>query len=132
MSPLREWFARSEPPLRAPLGLALGFHTSADEAVRSIIEREVRQSIRWVIHTDEVIAFLPGQSGSPHVEPYIDSPVPEAIHVARRLQAGADEQSVDFLPVFRLLMTMLDCGGGQVIEDPGGVQIEDVPDGMGD
>jgi hypothetical protein len=133
-SQLRNWFGRSEPPLRRALGLALGFHSSADDAVRRIIEAEVSQSISWVVRSGDLIAYLPSQSGSSreNEEPYIDSPVPEAIQVARRLQAGAEEQTTDFFPVFRLLMTLMDSGGDRVIKYPGQVQIEDVPDAMGD
>lgn len=120
-SQLRDWFGRSEPPLRTALGLALGFHSSADDAVRRIIEDEVSQSISWVVRSDHMIAYLPTQSGSlrANEEPYIDSPVPEAIHVARRLQAGAEEQATDFSPVFSLLMTLMDFGGGRLINYPG-------------
>jgi len=120
-SQLRDWFGRSEPPLRTALGLALGFHSSADDAVRRIIEDEVSKSISWVVRRDGLIAYLPSRSGSPrdNEEPYIDSPVPEAIHVARRLQAGAEEQTANFSPVFSFLMTLMDSGGGRLIKYPG-------------
>lgn len=133
VSPLRDWFGRSEPPVRTVLGLALGFHTSADDAVRLIIEREVRQSISWVVRSGGMIAYLPSQPGSLRgdEEPYIDSPVLEAIYVARRLQAGAEEQTADFFPVYRLLMTLMESGGHRVIKSPDRVQIEDVPDATG-
>jgi hypothetical protein len=45
--PLRGWFGTSQPALRTALGLALGFHGLADEAVERIITDEVGQSIRW-------------------------------------------------------------------------------------
>jgi hypothetical protein len=45
---LRDWFGRSEQSLRTGLGLALGFHSSAGDAVRRIIDDELRQSISWV------------------------------------------------------------------------------------
>jgi hypothetical protein len=120
-SPLRDWFGRAEPPLRTVLGLALGFHTSADDAVRRIIEDEVSQSISWVVRRGGLIARLPSQSGFPreNEEPYINSPVLEAIQVARRLQAGAEEQTTNFSPVFSFLMTLMDSGGGRLIKDPG-------------
>jgi hypothetical protein len=119
--PLRDWFSRSEPPLRTALGLALGFHTSAGDAVRRIVEDEVRQSIRWVVRGGGLIAHLPGQPGSPQEngEPYINSPVLEAIQVARRLQAGAEEQTTRFSPVFSFLGTLMDYGGGRLIKYPG-------------
>lgn len=134
VSPLRDWFGRSEPPLRTALGLALGFRTSADDAVRRIIEYEVSHSISWIVRLDGMIAYLPSQPGSHREdeEPYIGSPVLEAIQVARRLQAGAEEQAIDFFPVYRLLMTLMDSAGHRVIKYPDRVQIEDVPDAMDD
>jgi hypothetical protein len=120
-SPLRDWFGQSEPPLRTALGLALGFHSSADDAVRRIVEDEVRQSISWVVRrSGGGIAYLSRQSGvaRSNEEPYIDSPVLEAIHVARRLQAGAEEPTVDFSPVFSFLTTLMDSGGSGLIEYP--------------
>jgi hypothetical protein len=118
---LRDWFGRSEPPLRTALGLALGFHGSADDAVKRIIEDKVGQSIRWVVRTGNLIAYLPSQPGSPreNEEPYIDSPVPGAIHVARRLRAGAEEQTADFSPVLRFLGTLMGSGGRRLIKYPG-------------
>jgi hypothetical protein len=118
---MRDWFGRSEPPLRTALGLALGFHSSADDAVRRIIEDEVRQSISWIVRRGDLISYPPSQSGSPrgNEEPYIDSPVPEAIQVARRLQAGAEEQTTEFSPVFSFLMTLMDSGGDRLIKYPG-------------
>jgi hypothetical protein len=119
-SKLRDWFGRSEPPLRTALGLALGFHSSADDAVRRIIEDEVSQSISWVVRRGDLIAHLPSRSGSPreNEEPYINSPVLEAIQVARRLQAGAEEQTANFSKVFSFLMTLMDSGGGRLIKYP--------------
>jgi hypothetical protein len=116
---LNDWFGRSEPPLRTALGLALGLHSSADDAVRRIVDAEVRQSVRWVIHAGGMIAYLPGQSRSPHEEPYIDSPVIDAIHMARSLQAGAEEQTAKFSPLYRFLMTLMDSSGGRLIRYPG-------------
>jgi hypothetical protein len=120
-SRLRDWFSRSEPPLRQVLGLALGFHSSADDAVRQIIEEELCGSISWVVRRGNRIAHLPKRSGFPqeNEEPYVNSPVIEAIRVARRLQAGAEEQTNDFSPVFRLLMTLMDSGGARLIKYPG-------------
>jgi hypothetical protein len=107
---LRDWFGRSEPPLRTGLGLALGFHGLADEAVKQIIVDEVGQSIRWVIHGERTIAYLPNYSPFPRPdeEPYIDSPVPEAMQVAERLRAGADEETADFSSVFSFLLTLME------------------------
>jgi hypothetical protein len=117
---LRDWFGRSEPPLRTALGLALGLHGSADDAAKRIIEEEVGRSIRWVVRAGGLITYLPNQSGFPREkeEPYIDSPVPQAIQVARLLQAGAEEQATDFSPVFSFLMTLMDSGGGPLITYP--------------
>lgn len=119
-SQLRDWFSRSEPPLRTALGLALGFHSSADDAVRQIVEDEVSQSISWVVRSAGLIGYLPSQFGALRAdeEPYIDTPVLEAIQVARRLQAGAEEQASDFSPVFSFLMTLMDSGGGPLIKYP--------------
>jgi hypothetical protein len=117
---LRDWFNRSEPPVRTALGLALGLHTSADNAVRRIVEDEVSQSISWVVRRGSLITYLPTGRSSPreNEEPYIDSPVVDAIHVARRLQAGAEEGTTGFSPVFRLLGTLMDSGAGPLIEWP--------------
>jgi hypothetical protein len=117
-APLSERFGRSEPLPRKAFGLALGLHGSADEAVRLIVDREVRQSIRWVIRTGGGISYLPSQSRSPHEEPYINSPVIDAIHMARRLQAGAEEQTTEFSPIFSFLMTLMDTSGGQLVKYP--------------
>ena len=117
-APLSDWFGRSEPPLRTALGLALGLHSSADDAVRQTVDAEVRQSIRWVIRARRMIAYLPGRSRSPHEEPYIDSPAIDAIHLARRLQSGADEQAAKFSPLFSFLMTLMDSGGAWLIKYP--------------
>jgi hypothetical protein len=117
---LHDWFCRSDPPLRTALGLALGFHTSADDEVRRIVEEEVSRSIRWVVRRGGRIARLPrqGESLREDEEPYINSPALEAIQVARRLQAGAEEQATDFSPVFSFLMTLLDSGGARLIKYP--------------
>ena len=117
-APLSEWFGRSEPLPRKALGLALGLHGSTDEAVRLIVDREVRQSIRWVSRTGGGISYLPIQSRSPHEEPYINSPVIDAIHMARLLQAGAEEQATEFSPIFGFLMTLMDTSGGQLVKYP--------------
>lgn len=62
---LRDWFARSEPPLRTALGLALGFHGLADQAVGRIIMDEVGQSISWAILSGDLVAIVPDQSAFP-------------------------------------------------------------------
>lgn len=119
---LRDWFGRSEQSLRTGLGLALGFHSSAGDAVRRIIDDELRQSISWVVRHGNLIAYLPAEPGSPreNEEPYIDSPVPEAIHLARELQRGAEEKATDFSPVYGFLLNLMtdyDCR--RVIKYPG-------------
>jgi hypothetical protein len=119
---LRDWFGRSEQSLRTGLGLALGFHSSAGDAVRRIIDNELRQSISWIVRHRTLLAYLPPEPGSTREdeEPYIDSPVPEAIHLARQLQRGADEQASDFFPVYRFLLNLMtdyDCR--RVIRYPG-------------
>jgi len=118
---LSEWFGRSQRPLRTGLGLALAFHSSANDAVKRIVEDQLRQSISWVVRRGDLIAHLPKQGGSAGEteEPYINSPVLEAIRVARRLQAGAEEQTAGFSHVFSFLMTLLDSGGAQLIKYPG-------------
>ena len=117
-APLRDWFGRSRPPLRTVLGRALGFRSSADDAVRRIIEDEVSRSISWVVRRGGLIARLPSQSGSPrkNEEPFINSPVLEAIRVARRPQAGADEQTTNFSPVFSFLIALMDSGGSRLLK----------------
>jgi hypothetical protein len=109
---LRDWFVKSEPPLRTALGLALGFHGLADELVEQIMLDEVGQSICWVIRSDSLIAFVPNDSPfpKPGQEPYIDSPVPEAIRVAERLRAGAEERASDFDSVYGFLITLREFG----------------------
>lgn len=109
---LRDWFDRAQPPLRTALGLALGLHGSADEAVRQLILDEVGQSISWATPMGDLVAFIPSNSPFPQPaeEPYIDSPVPEAIRTAGRLRAGAEEQISDFAPVFSFLLTLMEYG----------------------
>jgi len=110
---LRDWFGRSQPPLRTALGLALGYHGLAhDEAVKQIIMDEVGQSIRWVSRSHGMIAYVPNDSPFPRPgqEPYIDSPVPEAIQVAERLRAGAEEQVSDFASLIRFLARLMESG----------------------
>lgn len=118
--PLRDWFDRSEPPVRTGLGLVLAYHGLADEAIDRIVTDEVGQSLKWAIRTDKFTAFTPNPSPFPQAaeEPYIDSPVPEAIRVAARLRSGADEQTRDFFPVFSFLMTLMDSAG-HLIDSPG-------------
>lgn len=110
---LHEWFGRSQPPLRIALGLALGYHGLADEAVEQIVSDEVGKSIRWaVIHPGGLVGFMPNDSACPQPdhEPYIDSPVPEALRLAERLRAGAAERAQDFAPVFSFLLTLMESG----------------------
>jgi hypothetical protein len=119
---LRDWFGQSEQSLRTGLGLALGFHSAASDAVRRIIDHEVRESICWVVRTENLISYSAAGPGSPreNEEPYIDSPIPEAIHLARRLQRGAEEKSADFSPVYSFLLDLMtdhDCR--RVIKYPG-------------
>lgn len=116
---LADWFSRSEPPLRTALGLALGFHGLADEAVERIISDEVGQSIRWVVRSGGLIAYRPGQSGSPRPEeePYISSPVPGAIQLAKLVRALAEEQTIDFSPIRGFLSTLMESSG-ELIDYP--------------
>lgn len=110
---LRDWFSRSGPPLRTALGLALGFHGLADEAVQQIILDEVAQSVCWAVRSGGLVGFVPNDSPFPRPaeEPCIDSPVPDAIRVAERLRAGAEEQTSDFAPVSGLLSELMESGG---------------------
>jgi hypothetical protein len=117
---LRDWFGRSQPPLRTALGLVLGYHGLAhDQSVKQIIVDEVGQSIRWVTRSHGMIAYIPNNSPFPlpGQEPYIDSPVPEAIQVAERLRAGAEEQVSDFTPLGRFLAKLMESGY-QLIDSP--------------
>lgn len=118
---LADWFSRSEPPLRTSLGLALalGFHGLADEAVERIISDEAGHSIRWVVRSGGLIAYRPGQSGSPRPEeePYISSPVPGAIHLAKLVRARAEEQTIDFSPIRGFLSTLMESSG-ELIDYP--------------
>ncbi len=95
---LHDWFDRATPPLRTALGLALGFHGLVDEAVAEIVVDEVGQSNTWATRSGGLIVFAPNDSPFPRPgeEPYFDSPVPEAIRVAERLRAGAEEQTGGF------------------------------------
>src|SRR5260221_2186325 len=110
---LHDWFDRATPPLRTALGLALGFHGLVDEAVAEIVVDEVGQSNTWVTRSGGLICFTPNDSPFPRPgeEPYFDSPVPEAIRVAERLRAGAEEQTRDFISVFSFLLTLMESGG---------------------
>lgn len=116
---LADWFARSEPPLRTGLGLALGYHGLADKTIERIITDEVGRSIRWVARTGDLIISLPGQheSSQPHGEPYISGVVPDAIDLARHLRAGADEEAADLSPVGSFLGKLMQYGG-RLIEYP--------------
>jgi hypothetical protein len=110
---VRDWFARSQPPLRTALGLALGFHGMTDEAVEQVILDGACRSIRWAIRRGRRIAFVPNDAPFPRPaqEPYVNSPVFDAIGVAERLRARGEEQASDFAPVFRFPMTLMESGG---------------------
>ena len=116
---LRDWFDGSAPPLRTALGLALGYHGQAEKDVEQIIAHEVGQSVRWAVRSGDLVSFGPNESPFPRPdqEPWIDSPVPEAISVAKRLRAGAEEQTGDFTPVFSFLGTLMESGH-QLIDWP--------------
>ncbi len=60
----------------------------------------------------QAATFVPSPSPfpKPAEEPYINSPVPEAIQVAARLRSGAEEQTRDFFPVFGFLGTLMESG----------------------
>ena len=113
------WFARSEPPLRTALALALGVHGLAGRAAEQMIWDQVGESVRWVRRSRKFTAYVPSDSPfpKPDQEPYINSPVPEAIQVAGRLRAGAEEQTSDFASVFSFLITLMESGG-HLIERP--------------
>jgi hypothetical protein len=75
-----------------------------------------------VVRSGGRIGHLPAGPGSPREseEPYVDSPVPEAIHLARRLQRGAEEKDSDFSPLYGFLLNLMtdyDCR--RVIKYPG-------------
>jgi hypothetical protein len=109
---LRGWFGRSQPPPRTALGLALGFHGLADQGVGQVIVDELGQSIRWATRSGGLIAFAPNDSPFPRPgqEPYLDSPVPDAIQVAERSRAAAEERTTDFGPVHSFLATLMEYG----------------------
>ena len=66
-----------------------------------------------------MITFAPSDSPFPRPgqEPYIDSPLPEAIQVAERLRAGAEEQVSDFTPLIRFMATLMQSGH-RLIDSP--------------
>jgi len=109
---LRDWFTRSAPPLRTALGLALGFHGDRGDDVKQTVLDEVGQSLRWVTRSGRLIGFVPADSPFPEPgqEPYIDSPVPDAIRVAELLRSGAEEHTRDLAPVFSFLLTLMESG----------------------
>lgn len=108
--PLADWFTRSEPPLRAALGLALGLHGLDSEAVDRIISEKVGQSMRWVARSGPLIMSAPEQSGSPgpDAEPYISSRILDAIKLARHLRSGADELTCDLSPISSFLHKLME------------------------
>ena len=95
---LRDWFGRSKLPLRTALGLALGFDGLADEAVEQIVLGEAGQSIRWAVRSRGLVAFEPDDSPFPRPgqEPYIASPVLEAIRGGRAFasRGGGTDQGL--------------------------------------
>ena len=99
--------------------LALGFHGLAGRAAEQIIWDQVGESVRWVRRFRKFTAYVPSDSPFPKSdqEPYINSPVPEAIQVAGRFRAGAEEQTSDFASVFSFLITLMESGG-HLIERP--------------
>jgi hypothetical protein len=110
---LRDWFTRSEPPLRTALGLAESFHGNRSDDVKRTVLDEVGQSLRWITRSGRLIGFVPTDSPFPEPaqEPYIDSHVPDAIRVAELLRSGAEEHTRDFVPVFGFLLTLMESGG---------------------
>lgn len=119
---LASWFARSEPPLRTALGLALRFHGVEDQAAQRIVEDEVGQSVRWVVRVGGLLLLNPepGPDGfpRPEAEPYVDSPVPQAIQVAERWRAGTEEQVSDLRPVRGFISTLMELGA-HLLDCPG-------------
>ena len=69
------WFARSEPPLRTALALALGVHGLAGRAAEQIIWDQVGESVRWVRRSRKFTAYVPSDSPfpKPDQEPYINT-----------------------------------------------------------
>ena len=122
------WFTRSERPLRTALALALGVHGLAGRAAEQIIWDQVGESVRWVRRSRKFTAYVPSDSPfpKPDQEPYINSPVPEAIQVAGRLRAGAEEQTSDFASVFSFLITLMESGG-HLIEGPADADLTQAP-----
>ena len=67
--------------------LALGVHGLAGRAAEQIIWDQVGESVRWVRRSRKFTAYVPSNSPfpKPDQEPYINSPVPEAIPGSRTL-----------------------------------------------
>src|SRR5260221_9305894 len=56
---LHDWFDSSEKPLRTAVGLALGFHALADQAVDHNAVEAAVQPITWVTRPGVPIRFTP-------------------------------------------------------------------------
>jgi hypothetical protein len=117
-TPLRDWFATAESPLRTALGLALAFHGVPGEAVEQILADEVGQSLWVVTRRGPLVAVRPGESPIPESGRVPSSPVADAIQVAERLRTGATEHTADFAPVFSFLLTLMESAEA-LIDRPG-------------
>ena len=81
---IRDWFARSAPPLRTALGLALAVHGSSDDAVGRVLSDQVDQDACIRRRRTPGGPWLSGLD----LEPSEYSPVLGAIELATRLRAG--------------------------------------------
>jgi hypothetical protein len=108
---IREWFGRSEPPLRRALGLALAVHGATDDAVGQVLSEEVDRDARAAANIRSRSA-----PGGPWISkldqgPSVYSPVIGTIQLATRLRAGEDAECNAFSCVFSLLLKLMDyCG----------------------
>jgi hypothetical protein len=111
---IRDWFTRSEPPLRSALGLALAVHGATDDAVSQVVSDEVEQDARSAAHVRRRRT-----PGGPYVSgldlgPNVYSPVRGATQLAARLRAGEDPENDAFSCVHSLLLNLMGYGGNLI------------------
>jgi hypothetical protein len=90
---IRDWFTRSEPPLRTALGLALAVHGATDDAVSQIVSDEVKQDVRSAAHVRRRTPGGPYVSGL-DLGPTVYSPVLGATQLAARLRAEKTQRTM--------------------------------------
>jgi hypothetical protein len=111
---IRDWFARSAPPLRTALGLALAVHGSTDDAVGQVLSDQVDQDARRAAHIRR--RRTPGGPWllGLDLEPSEYSPVLGSIELAARLRAGEDPERNAFGCIASLLLNLMDYGGNLI------------------